>query len=61
MACAPAAQLIVNRLAEIEAEHLFRLLAGKLAIRGEPTEIEQRRVEAGVLPVHEPQALARHR
>ena len=53
-----AAQLIVDRPAEIELKRCFGLLAGKLAVGGKAAEIEQRRVEPGIFPVHQPQPLA---
>ena len=57
MACDTEAQLIVNGLAEIEAEHRVGLLPGELAVRDEPAEIEERRVESGVFPVNDPKTL----
>ena len=57
MAAARRRNSIVNGLAEIEAQGLLRLLGGKLAVGGEAAQIEQRRIEPGILPVHEPQPL----
>src|SRR6476620_3600843 len=52
-----AAQLIVDGFVEIETQDLLGLFWGKLAVGGQTPQIEQRRIEPGVLPVQEPQSV----
>jgi hypothetical protein len=51
-------QIAVNRALEIKLQHVFGRLERRSAVRGEAPDIEQRRVEAGIFPVDQPQPLA---